>query len=265
MIAEADAKPGAFTLVVVDIGNTRTAVAIWHDGDVSHVTRVATEDDRAFGTAFREVCGELAPGRPAAVVVASVVPRVAKRLPRQIQDAIGVEPMFIGAGVPLPIDLDLAPSATVGVDRVCCAAAAFARTRQACTVVDFGTAITVDMVGDDGRFLGGAILPGATMQARALHEYTAKIPLVDVVFPPDPIGRDTAAAVSSGVCHGIVGAVRGIVEAMATHVGKWPQVVGTGGDLARFMPACDFLDSVVPDLSLMGIGLAWAGRRDRGG
>jgi type III pantothenate kinase len=197
--------------------------------------------------------------------MASVVPSAAKRLGERIEAAVGLEPVLVGEQVPLPMELDLTPPATVGVDRVCCAAAAFNRTRQACTVVDFGTAVTIDMVGDDGRFLGGAILPGAGMQARALHEFTAKIPLIDVAFPADPIGRDTSGAVSSGVCHGIAGAVRGIVEAMATHVGKWPQVVGTGGDLERFMPACDFLDSAVPDLSLMGIGLAWSSRRDRGG
>jgi type III pantothenate kinase len=265
MIANADSEPGPPKIIAIDVGNTRTAVALWHEGVVTQVIRVATQDERAFSAAFAEVCGRAGQPRPHGVVVGSVVPEVLPWLARHVQESVGLEPGVIGETIPLPIVLDVPDDAIVGVDRVCSAAAAFAHTGQACIVVDFGTAVTVDVVGDDGQFLGGAILPGARMQARALHEFTSRIPLVDVAFPADPIGKRTEAAVSSGVCHGIAGAVRGLVEAIATHVGKWPQVVGTGGDLPRFMTHCDFLDSAVPDLCLMGIGLAWIRRRERGG
>ena len=265
MIANAEHKSERPGVVVIDIGNTSIAVGAWDDGQVSQVSRTPTWDGRAFAAAFDCICGSLHQGRPTAIVVGSVVPAALDRVVACVKETAGLDARIVGADVALPIDVDLQSPETVGVDRVCCAAAAFDRVRQACIVVDFGSAVTVDVVGDDGRFLGGAILPGARMQARALSEFAAKLPRAEVRFPSGPIGRDTISAIQSGICHGIVGAVRGIVEAVATDVGKWPQVVGTGGDLAMFTPHCDFLDSAVPDLCLMGIGLAWIRQTGKSG
>jgi len=257
-----DPKPDAGSLAVIDIGNTRVAMGVWDEGRVSCVTRVLTSDEPGFDTAFGALCGGFASGRPGEVVIGSVVPAALQRVAAQVHKMTNHDARVIGADVPLPIPLDLRSPETVGVDRVCCAASAFDRVRRACIVVDFGSAITVDLVGDNGCFLGGAILPGAGMQVRALNEFTAALPRIQVQFPDSPVGDDTTSAIRSGVCHGIAGAVRGIVEATATKVGKWPHVVGTGGDLELFLPHCDFIDSAVPDLCLMGIGLAWCRRSE---
>jgi len=143
------------------------------------------------------------------------------------------------------------------MDRVCAAAAAYDKIQQACAVVDFGTAVTVDLVDDEGTFIGGAILPGLKLQLRALHEHTAQLPTVDPAFPELPYGRDTIEAMQTGVCRGMAGAVRGLVEGYATHLNRWPQVIATGGDAALMAPYCDFLDNVVSDLTLRGAGLAY--------
>ena len=163
---------------------------------------------------------------------------------------------MVGQGIELPIEVKLREPHRVGVDRVCTAAAAFERTGHGCTVVDFGTTVTVDLVDDAGVFLGGAILPGPRLQAQALAKYTAALPEVDPQPPANPIGADTVEAIGSGVCYGIAGAVRGLVERYATVLHHWPQVVATGGQLELFMPECDFIDSAVPDLTLLGVGLA---------
>ncbi len=76
-------------------------------------------------------------------------------------------------------------------------------------------------------------------------------------MPELPFGRDTTEAIQIGVCRGIAGAVRGLVESYATHLHRWPQVVATGGDLSFIAPHCDFLDTLAKDLTLRGIGLAY--------
>jgi type III pantothenate kinase len=261
MIAQGHSRPGPSAVAVIEIGNTRIALGIWEDCRVTHARRVATADAAAFGAAFEDLCRMFRGGRPPAVVVGSVVPEALAQVVTQVEQRAGLRAHVVGADLPLPIPVSIRSARTVGVDRVCAAAAAFEKTQQACTVVDFGTAVTVDLVGDAGEFLGGAILPGARMQARALHEHTAGLPEVEVAFPAAAIGDDTCSAIRSGVCHGIVGAVRGLVEGYATVVGKWPQVVATGGDLELFAPHCDFLDSHAPELCLMGVGLAFAKRK----
>ena len=77
----------------------------------------------------------------------------------------------------------------------------------------------------------------------------------------DAVGHDTVEAIRSGIHYGIPGAVRGIVEQYATQLNQWPQVVATGGELPLLLDRCDFIDTPVPDLTLLGVGLAYAKHR----
>jgi len=248
-------------LLVLDVGNTSIALGAWNHGVVSDARRVRTKEPGSFAAEFGELCRRFFDGRPSAVVVASVVPAATDWIGQEVLGQIGYEVAVIGERIPLPIPVEVREPARLGVDRVCAAAAAHDRTGHACTVVDFGTAITIDLVDDAGTFLGGAILPGAGLQAWALAEGTAALPEVTLKRPPHPVGADTVEAICSGICNGIPGAVRAVVEAYATELNHWPQVVATGGDLELFRPSCDFIDSFVPDLTLMGVGLAYVRHR----
>ncbi len=247
-------------VTIIAIGNSRTALAIWADGQVAAVVRVDTGDMGAFDDAFEALARSMPRGRPAAAVVSSVVPSALEKVRERIETLIDRTALVIGEQVALPIDVALAEPLKVGVDRLCNAAAAYERLKHSCVVIDFGTAVTVDLVDDDGVFQGGAILPGLKLQLAALRDHTAQLPDVPVEIPEDPIGRSTREAMQNGVCRGLCGAVRGLVEAYATKINHWPQTVATGGDAVLLAPHCDFLDNVVPDLCLRGVGLAYSRR-----
>ena len=228
---------------------------------VAGAKRVAAADREGFAAAFAELCGRFSEGKPEAVVVASVVPEAVGWI-RECAAAAGHRTLVVGQEVPLPSRVAVREPTRVGVDRVCAAAAAFERTGHACTIVDFGTAITVDLVDDEGTFVGGAILPGPALQAKALADGTAALPQVELSSPEQAIGRDTTEAICSGILNGVAGAVRGLVEQYATELNTWPQVVATGGGLEQLLDRCDFIDSAVADLTLMGVGLAYARHRE---
>jgi type III pantothenate kinase len=190
------------------------------------------------------------------VVASSVVPDALQVLVDHVGERFDQDALIVGKTIPLPIDVAVTDAKALGVDRACAAAAAYDTLGTACVIVDFGSAVTVDLVDDEGTFLGGAILPGAAMQLAALHGHTAALPVVPVEVPPLPYGRDTAEAMQAGVCYGIAGAVRQLVEGYATYLNRWPQVVATGGDLELLAPHCGYLDSLVQHLVLRGIGLA---------
>lgn len=244
-------------VIVIDIGNTNTKVATWHTNELKTVLTVPTGDGTAFEEAY--TAHRLATGKQhhAATVIGSVVPEALERIRKNVATIEGREPLVVGETLPFPIDLEVKDRKTVGVDRVCQAAAAFDRVQTGCTIVSFGTAVTIDLVNDEGAFLGGAILPGAAIQMKSLNEFTAALPLVEPGIPELPYGADTIEAIQTGVCRGLVGAVRGIVEGYATHLNHWPQVIATGGGAALLMPLCDFIDTWTTDLTLRGIGLAY--------
>ncbi|MGD2110911.1 MAG: type III pantothenate kinase [Phycisphaerae bacterium] len=242
--------------IVVDIGNTTTSIATWQKGELKTPLNAPTPDRVAVAKAVEAHAAALPGRRPRAVVVGSVVPEALQHFAEYIGRTFDQNALIVGETIGLPIEVQVKDAKALGADRACAAAAAYDKLQAGCTIVDFGSATTVDLVDDQGVLLGGAILPGASMQLAALNEHTAALPRVQAGFPASPYGRDTEEAMQIGVCRGLAGAVRGLVESYASHLNRWPQVVATGGDLALLAPHCDFLDTLVEHLTLRGVGLA---------
>lgn len=150
----------------------------------------------------------------------------------------------------------------VGIDRLLGAAAAYhiRSSKSAVIVVDIGSAITVDLVSVTGEFLGGAILPGVGMSARAMHQFTDLLPELDTSNwagdPPAVVGTSTEPAILSGLFWGTIGAVNELVDRMQHGLQSSAEVFLTGGGgqtVSRFL---DAQPRVVPDLILEGIELA---------
>jgi type III pantothenate kinase len=200
--------------------------------------------------------------------------------------------LFIGTDIELPMALEVENAATVGPDRVVAAAAAFEAVGGPLVVASFGTALTISAVSAEGVFLGGVICPGLRLGAKVLHEATAALPLVELPRPsdpksesdrlaatrrgarpdapqadtppetasesrPSPFAKNTVAAIQAGLFYQAGGTLREVVERMATEFSTWPHLVLTGGDAELVAPSYEFVDSVVPNLTLMGINLAY--------
>ena len=120
----------------------------------------------------------------------------------------------------------------VGADRLVNAVAAYEHVHGTCVVVDFGTAITYDVVSAAGEYLGGIITPGAEISIDALYERAAKLPKVELAAPRSLIGKSTVDAIRSGIVYGFAGQVEGIVGRLRAELGPSTRVIATGG-LAR--------------------------------
>jgi type III pantothenate kinase len=146
----------------------------------------------------------------------------------------------------------------VGADRLVNAIAAYARVQDTCVVVDFGTAITYDVVSSAGEYMGGIISPGAEISIDALSERAAKLPKVEMAEPRALIGKSTVEAIRSGIAFGFAGQVEGIVRRLRGELGEATKVIATGG-LAQivvpFIP--ETIDEVDDLLTLTGLRLIW--------
>ena len=122
---------------------------------------------------------------------------------------------------------------TLGVDRLAAAVGAVAQYGEDCVIVDFGSAITIDMV-QGGVFLGGNISPGMEMRFRALHDYTKRLPKCQVTDEVVPMGCTTSQAIEQGVMQGVTNEIMGYIDTFCSKNEKM-SIIFAGGDAIFFV------------------------------
>lgn len=148
-----------------------------------------------------------------------------------------IKTLVLSHQLKLPLEILYKTPETLGADRIAGSVAASALfAGKSVLKIDFGTCITYDFVNNKQQYLGGGISPGMIMRFKALHNYTAKLPLIDPMqyLNYELIGSDTATSILSGVVNGIKEEAQGIINEYNLRFGNL-QVVGTGGDAGFFV------------------------------
>jgi type III pantothenate kinase len=250
-------------LLLCDVGNTTTVVGLWDGAAVVRRWRVSTDPDRTADESrllLRAMLAEEGGPVTGGALSSVVAPRTIAW--REAMEAVVNGPIVVvGPGTKTGIALLVDNPREVGADRVVNAIGALERFGAPVVVVDFGTATTVDLVGPDGAYRGGAIAPGLEVAADALVTHTAALRRVELVPPRSPVGRSTVEAIQSGLIYGYAGLVDGLVDRILAVLGEPCPVVATGGLAETFIGHAHRIEQVEPDLTL--IGLAAVFRRNQ--
>lgn len=251
-------------LVAIDIGNTNINVGLFLKGEVDSVESIDGNDTQKLASCIKAAWDQipvLASSKEkrhdGVVVACSVKPEWTKLVKQTVKDELNEKAFIIGEDIELPMELGIKDSDNIGADRVVSAAAAYAVTEQAVVIADFGTAVTIDMVDDKGKFVGGVIFPGFAISSKALKDNTALLPEVKVSRPELPFGQTTEEAINCGLYYSAIGTLEEVVRRYAEKIGTWPQTVITGSGAKIIKDDCQFVDSYVPDLVVRGIALAY--------
>lgn len=243
-------------VIAISIGNSRIHTGLFVNGELQSDERFTNDQLAKSAHQVVQWWKQIASESKATILTASVNESVCKPLSAMIKDQLSVNIYSVGSDLPIPIGEQLDPETITGVDRLLNAAAAYDSLKQACVVIDAGSAITIDFVDGEGTFLGGAIVPGANMQLRSLHEHTTNLPELKFEMPDDdPFGRSTSQAIMHGVFHGIRGMVQRLIEIYAEHYEAFPFVIATGGDAKLLFEDEDLVDRIVPQLTLLGMSI----------
>jgi type III pantothenate kinase len=251
-------------LLTIDVGNTQTHAGVFDRDELVASWRFATEpeataDELAVRFASLLALRSLELGDMDAAIVASVVPQLTPDYAAMCDRYARVRLVIVGPGVRTGMPIRLDNPLELGADRLVNAVAAYARFGDACAVVDFGTAITFDVVSAEGEYLGGVIGPGVGISMEALAERTAKLPPIELGEPlGEPggvIGRTTAESLQSGLVYGFAGAVDAIARRVQRELGPEASFLATGGHARAIVPYCELVDEVDELLTLTGLRL----------
>ena len=247
-------------LLLVDIGNTNTHVAVSKGSRIVRHANIPGAEWR-HGKMTKSIVALTVGQSIEGAIIASVVPQLTKPAARLIRQQWHVEPLILSAKTVTGIGVDYPRAETIGADRLANAVAARERFGAPAVVVDFGTAVTFDVIDRRGNYIGGIIAPGLAAMTGYLHEKTALLPSITIRETKGVVGKSTEEAMLIGAVHGYRGLIRELIARLKKElkVRSLP-VVATGGYAELMAKGLPEITAVAPLLTLEGLRLVWERR-----
>jgi type III pantothenate kinase len=247
-------------LLCLDVGNTQIYGGVYVLSELKATFRrtssVRCSSDE-FGTFIRSVLREndIDPRAIRNAAICSVVPDVVHSLRNCFRKYFGFEPFLLQPGVKTGLKIRYRNPLEVGADKIANAIGAISRfPGRDLLIVDFGTATTVCAITKDKEYLGGIISPGIQTSMAALESNTARLPTVEILRPPEILGRTIIESIQSGLYYGTLATVRSLIASVTENYlsERNPVVLGTGG-FGRLFEQENLFDVFLPELPLIGL------------
>lgn len=249
-------------LLTIDIGNTNIKLGVYSGTELRSYWRVATERLRLtdeYAALLRNLfeLGGLKISDVQGCAISCVVPPLTGQFRRLAQEYLHVEPVLLGPDVYTGLSFAIDTPRELGADRLANSLAAYTQHGAPVIAIAFGTATAFDVITGGGVYSGGAIAPGVGISADALFRTAARLYQVELVPPPQAIGKNTVHYMQSGLILGYAGLVEGLVRRMQHELGYTCPVVATGGLADVIAGQTDAITHVDPYLTLEGLRLIY--------
>ena len=244
-------------ILAIDIGNTNIVLGIFRGESVVDFWRVNTlkKDPKQYLKLLPEAL--LNQKDIEGVVLATVVPDLKDVFVKISEDHFGITPVVVTSDLNLGLKIWYKNPRQVGADRIANAIGVRKYYGTPAIVIDFGTAVTFDVISFGGEYLGGVILPGMGLSRDILHERTALLPWVNIIKTEEVLGRDTESAIQSGIYWGFVGMVKYLLKRLKASVFTGfesdVKVVATGGYVSYFLSDLEEVQHFDSNLTLKGL------------
>ena len=250
-------------ILAIDCGNTHVSFGCAEDGGVGTVCRIPTdrmETDMGYAVKIKQILelNEIDCQAFDGAIISCVVPPLTDVLVRAVRMVTKKDALVVGAGVKTGLHISINDPGTLASDLVAAAVAAKEEYPLPAVIVDMGTATTLTVVDEGGKYIGGAILPGVGISLDALAQETALLPRIELLPPRNVIATNTVDSMKAGIVYGTAGAIDGLLDRFAESLGKEPaSIVATGGMSARICPYCRHTVTLDETLLLKGLYLIW--------
>ena len=245
-------------LLAIGIGNTSIKLGVFDGEKLAAAWHIATDmrrtPDEYTITLFSLLeQGKIKKSDISEAAMWCTVPSLIPTFEELLQKQFNISPLVVGVGIKTGVRIRMDNPREVGADRIVNAAAAHSLYPGTTVIVDMGTATTFDTISREGDYLGGAIAPGIMMAAEALFTRPAQLYRVQLAAPKKAIGTNTISAMQSGIIFGYTSLVEGMVARIQLELPEKARVIATGGYASLILKETNIIDTVDPDLSLIGL------------
>lgn len=248
--------------LAIDAGNSNVVFALFDEktGKWTNHFRLETKTSKLISQLGKKVPvyfleHNLTPDTIQQIGMSSVVPEINQILIDFCKNYFGLEPYLISPNSYSKLPIKTKRPQEMGTDLMCNGLAAWYKFKNACIVVDFGTALTFTILDESGEIMGVNIVPGLRTAIRALFMNTSKLPDVELKLPESAIGKNTVHAIQAGILYGYTGLVKGMLETIRKEAQLDFKVVATGG-LAEILTSLEQeFDTIDKNLTLEGLRL----------
>lgn len=256
-------------LLAIDAGNTNIVLGcIGENEEISAIMRIETNTRKTeyeYAADIKQVfelC-HIRIGQIEGAIISSVVPPLTEILKRAVKLITGLDAMVVGAGIRTGLNISIDDPGTIAADLVTTAVAAKNYYPLPCIIIDMGTATTVTVVDKDGRYIGGAIMPGVAISLHALTQGTSLLPNIEIIPPQKTIPTNTIDSMKSGIVFGTAGSLDGIIDRYKEVLGDDVSIVATGGLAPVICPYTRHNIVIDDNLLLKGLLVIWKKNRGR--
>lgn len=247
-------------LLAIDIGNSNIAFGVHQDKWIDHwrISTVASKTSDEYGVLFRAMLenSQIALKDIDQIIVSSVVPPLTATFQKMTERLFTQKALIMNPSLYTGLDIVIENPKEIGADLVANAVAGFEMFKTNCIVIDFGTALSITVVGKNKQILGVSIAPGLESAVKALFSNTAQLPPVPLEAPPAVIGKNTIHAIQSGIVLGYTGLVESLTDRIKKELNdETTKVVATGGLSSVIASQTPIFDAVAPWLTLDGLRL----------
>lgn len=245
-------------ILAVDIGNTNIVIGVIDSKKTYFVERLTTtigKTNLEYAITLKSILEifHIDPDKLDGAIVSSVVPPLNRTIIAAIRKITGITAKLVGSGMKTGLNILMDNPRSVGSDMIVNSIGALAQYQPPLIIIEMGTATTMSVIDPNGRYIGGAILPGLRVSMDSLSSSTAQLPRISLDTPKKVIGKNTTDCMRSGIIYGNAAMLDGMLTRIEQELGQPATAVATGGIAKVILPLCSH--EIIYDGELLMKGL----------